>query len=278
LRRSLSLRARKKRGTGRRRIFAFALLVVVGLVSLGLIVTHNETPPATQRRAVIVDGLLRYPNPVFVEEATSVLDASGFLVDYVGVEEVTVDFYRRLPSLGYDIVILRVHCGPLVSTAPNGTKVAGQDAVMFTAELYDPNKYVLDQADGFLAKARIVNIPDEQYFAVPPWFITQRMEGEFRDTLIILDSCYGCYSMSMAQAFVSRGSGAFIGWEGEVGANHTDTAVLTILKGLCVEGLMVKNAVQEAMAEVGPDPYSGSTMLFYPSDRGDYVLSVEHVQ
>jgi hypothetical protein len=41
---------------------------------------------------------------------------------------------------------------------------------------------------------------------------------------------------------------------------------------------MVKNAVQEAMAEVGPDPYSGSTMLFYPSDRGDYVLSIEHSQ
>jgi hypothetical protein len=261
--------AEKRRSIERRRIFALALVVVVCSVLCGI--TRSGTNLPTQPRAVIIDGLIDYPNPTFVKEATSLLNTSGFSVDYIGAEKVTVDLYRRLPSLGYNIVILRVHCGPLVSRMPNETKVVGQDAVLITAEAYDPYKYVLEQANGQLAKARVVNIPGEEYFAVPPWFITQCTEGEFKDAIVLLDSCYGFYSMSMAEAFVSRGSEVFIGWNGEVGADHADAAVLTILKCLCIDGLMVKNAVQETMAEVGSDPYSGSTMFFYPNEKGDYT-------
>lgn len=277
---------KRQKGKGRRRaksprkklsrVLAFASVVaVVCGVLLALNMMRPRPEPSAQPRAAIVDALLHYPNPEFVEEATGILSSAGFEVDYIGTEEVTVGLYRRLPSLGYDLLILRVHCGPLVWRMPNGTRVATENAVLFTAEAYDPNQYPLEQTRNQLAKAKIIGRPEEEYFAIPPWFVDQCMEGEFKDTLIILDSCYGFYSPSMAGALIRRGAAVFIGWEGEVTADHTDRAVLTLLKALCVEGLTVKRAVEEAMLKVGPDPYSDSILLFYPFDRGDYALGVQ---
>jgi len=268
---------RKKRGIrGSRKFwavtFTFVAIVVVAIAFSTMMSGRTQAP--TRPKAGIIDGLLYYHNPSFVEEATSILGSSGFEVEYIGSEKVTVDLYKRLPSMGYNLLVLRVHCGPLIRRLPNGTVVPGDHAVLFTAESYDPNKYRSYQAKKQLAKARIIDRPEEEYFAVPPWFFDQCAEGRFQDTLIILDSCYGFYSLSLAEALIRRGAKVFIGWDGEVRANHTDAAVLTILRALCIENLTVQQSVQKAMEEVGPDPYSWSILYFYPPSTRDYTLSL----
>lgn len=275
MRKSKRNRAKTSRKTMYTVLALASVVAVICSVVLALNITSYRPEPPAWPRAAIVDGLLHYPNPEFVEEATSILNSTGFEVDYIGSENVTVGLYKRLPSLGYDLLILRVHCGPLVWRMPNGSKVVTQDAVLFTAEAYDPNEYLSEQRSNQLAKARIVGRPEEEYFAIPPWFVDQCMEGEFEDTLIILDSCYGFYSFSMARALKRRGAGVFVGWDGEVTADHTDKAVLTMLEALCVKGLTVKRAVQEVMLKVGPDPYYDSVLLFYPPAQEDYALDMQ---
>ena len=244
-------------------------------ISVGIFLSFNMNDGSPARpRAAIIDALLNSPNRTFVEEATEILFDAGYEVDYIGSGEVTVDFYRRLPSLGYDFIVIRVHCGPLVRRMAEQKVVPEGDAVLFTAEAYDPDKYVSYQTNGQLARGRIAGEADENYFAVPPWFFEECAEGQFQDIFVVLDSCYGFYSSSMAEALVRRGAYVFIGWDGEVDVDHTDRAVLALLRDLCAEELTVGEAVREVMREVGPDPYSGSLMLFYPLDRGDCRLKI----
>lgn len=264
-----------KRKTRTSRLFIIALAFTILAICAALIATSlpsNQGKTQTKPKAVIIDGLLHYPNETFMKEATNLLKSAGFDVDYVEGEKVTVDLYRRLPSLGYKLIILRVHCGPLVKRLPNGTIIPSGDTILFTAETYSPNKYVNYQLGGQLARARITGRPNETYFAVPPWFFDQYAEGKFDDSIVILDSCYGFYSTSMADAFIRRGAKVFIGWDGEVQAKHTDQAVLVLLRGLLIEQLTVDQAVKKVMDEVGPDPYYRSVMLFYPSSTSDYRL------
>ena len=272
---TLYKRRRKKLRTSR--IFTIALTIIVLAVCVALIASSfpsSRGKTQTKVRAVIIDGLLHHPNEKFVKEATNLLSSAGFEVDYIGGDNVTVDLYRRLPSLGYKLIILRVHCGPLVKRLSNGTIVPGKDAILFTAEAYSPNKYVSYQLGGQLARARIIGQPNETYFAVPPWFFDRCAEGRFDDSIVVLDSCYGFYSTSMAEAFIRRGAKVFIGWDGEVQAEHTDQAVLVLLKHLIIDRLTVSQAVKKVMEEVGADPYYHSVMLFYPSSMSDYRVEL----
>lgn len=67
----------------------------------------------------------------------------------------------------------------------------------------------------------------------------------------------------MAEALLYKGAKAFIGWDGEVQAEHTDRAVLELLRALLLDGLTVKEAVYRVMKLVGPDPYHRSIMLYH---------------
>ncbi|TET88142.1 MAG: hypothetical protein E3J34_00925, partial [Dehalococcoidia bacterium] len=55
------------------------------------------------------------PNQAFIDKMTQVLEAYGFKVDTYQGDEVTVDFYRQLPTYGYNLIIFRAHSGLLGS-------------------------------------------------------------------------------------------------------------------------------------------------------------------
>jgi len=237
----------------------------------------NNSP--TKPKAAIIDGLLNYPNKTFVKGAAKLLSEAGFEVDYVGSEDVTVEFYRRLPSLEYSLLIIRVHVGPLFRQLPDGTEIS-EGTVFFTTEPYDPVKYVGYQENRELAKAWITANPKQAYFAVSARFFDLSAEGKFQNTTVILDSCFAVYLDAdepylMAEALTRRGAKVFIGWDGEVQASHTDGAVFALLKALLAERLTVKEAVKKVMAEVGSDPYYyESILIYYPFDAGDYRLKI----
>lgn len=269
----------KRKLKGRKRLvyivsLSLAMLLFVLLATQSIF--NDEPESGNESKAAIIDGLLHFYDPEFVEEATKILSEAGYVVDYIEGEEVTVDFYRRLPSLGYCLIVLRVHCGPLFRQLLDGTEIP-EGTVFFTTEAYDTKKYVNYQVNGLVAVARITGIPDEEYFAVPPWFFERCADGEFQNATVILDSCYGFYEYTpqlMARTLESRGVRVFIGWDGEVQPEHADSAVLVLLRALCIDGLTVGESVGMVMEEVGLDPFYGSDMLFYPLEMGDYRLNI----
>src|SRR6267378_7915270 len=66
---------------------------------------HGKTP-----RAIIIDQLYDdYPNSGFEEAAKRYLQYGGYAVDLYTTKNVTIDFYKNLPLMGYKIIIIRSH-------------------------------------------------------------------------------------------------------------------------------------------------------------------------
>jgi uncharacterized membrane protein len=238
-------RPRPQRGRKRRLVFVAlgigvaACLAVVA--ALALVLARGPTGP----KAAIVDQLsLTEPNPAFAEETTAVLRDAGYDVDYYPGEKVTVDFYRNLPSHGYDLIVLRNH------------SARRPDSALFTSEVYDPGKYVDEQNDLRLVK---VSYPSggDIYFGVRSDFITTSMKGRFDGTTIVLMGCNGLTTSRTAEAFVEKGAKAVVGWSELVSADHTDEATEHLLQHLVADGEDADEAVAEAMQRASPSLGAG---------------------
>jgi hypothetical protein len=189
--------------------------------------SSKNSPP----RALLADQLsLNYPDPAFVTNMTSALSSGGYRVDYVGPSASAVDFFRRLPSLGYDLIIVRAH--------------AGGDQSIITTEAYSQSKYVSDQMAGTLVAAEVGGLP--LFFALTPKFVRQDMQGRFQGSTIIV---MGCASLQgthdLASAFLDRGANFFVGWDGSVTIIHTDTSTGTLARQLA-SGSSVPDATRIA--------------------------------
>jgi hypothetical protein len=211
-------------------------------------------------RAAIVDHVsLTEPNPAFAETATELLEQAGYAVDYYPGEEVTVEFYRHLPTWGYELIILRVH-----STQGRIGDRPADLVTLFTSDLYDKTWYWKEREKQRLSRVSYYK-GGPQYFGIMPGFIKSSMKGNFPGTTIIMMGCDGLRSDSIAEAFVERGAKAVVGWDGLVSSAHTDAATERLLQHLLVDGLPLQEAVAQTMADVGPDPQYGSMLLVYPS-------------
>jgi hypothetical protein len=222
--------------------------------------------------ALIVDGLPDFPNKSLIEEMKCILINEGFEVDEVEPKNVTVNFYKSLPSMDYDLIILRIHCGPLIRKNQNGSYISS-GTVFFTTELYQTDKYKGLQSRGLLAIAKKSG-DDNGFFSIPPDFF-ESLDDWNTNTNLILSSCYGLWEGSpfkMAETLRDKGVRLFIGWDGEVSAHHTDKAVLALLKQLYVEEKTVSESIKFVMDEIGPDKYYGAKLDFYPTESGDMLL------
>jgi hypothetical protein len=214
-------------------------------------------------KAAIVDHLaLTFPNPAFVQEATSTLEEAGYAVDYYPGEQVTVDFYRDLGTRGYDFIVLRVHAARL--RRADGT--AYDEVALFTSEPYDQSRYVDEQKSKYVIRTRYSFEDEQRYFGIMPEFIESRAKGTFEGATVILMGCDGLRSQATAKAFVERGAKAFIGWDREVSSERTDQATLLLLRRLLTDKLDLQDAVTATMDEVGPDPSYESQLRYYPAE------------
>jgi hypothetical protein len=249
-----------------------AAVVVVGVVLLsacvaaGLVLSGLTTNGPSGPKAAIVDQLsLTQSNPAFVESATGLLEQAGYAVDYFPGEQVTVDFYRNLPTHDYDLIILRVHSAITTERdAETGQKTEKEYVGLFTGEPYDPNKYPQEQIER-LGKAEYYE-GAPPLFGVAPDFITYSMRGRFDETLIVMMGCDGLRSQETAQAFLDKGASAFVSWSRSVSATHTDAATQRLLEKLLIEGLPVADAVAQTAAEVGPDPVYEAKLRMLPDE------------
>ncbi len=238
--------------------------------------TNNQTPPP---KAAIVDHLSfreETANPTFVQNATTTLQNANFTVDYYPGKDVNVTFYRKLPTLGHNLIILRVHSAIIYGLGDN------ESLGLFTSERYDEHKaettyrqYVLHNQ---LVEAYFTGEEREQgtsYFGIAPGFIEHSMEGQFRNTTIIMMGCDGLTYNKTAQAFINKGAKVYIGWSGLVSTDHTDKATIHLLQHLITENQTVYDAVFQTFLEVKPDPSFGSILLFHPFDGEPYWIERE---
>ncbi len=220
-------------------------------------------PPS---RVAIVDQLgAHFPNPSFIETAEEMMRRAGFQVDLYGPDRVTVNMYASIPSHGYRLIVFRVHAG--VNEEMEGSPVG-----LFTTEPYSEFKYPGEQLTDLVGSAQALYSP-EVVFAVTPKFIREKSAVDYGGAIIVLTGCFGLYSQELPQAFVDRGASVVIGWDRLVDAEHTDEAMLLLLRMMLIEGMDVEDAVRATMEEVGPDLENESVLNYHPKEEGGLKLS-----
>jgi hypothetical protein len=218
-----------------------------------------------QAKAAIVDHLsLSWPNPAFVKESTDILNGAGYSVDYYKGEQVTVEFYRNLPTHGYKLIVLRAHSAYIHKYL---------SLAIFTSEPYSKKRYVYEQlrnrvASGYMQPYRE---GDPRYLVITDKFVRFTMEGSFNDAVIVMMGCTGIKRCA-ATAFLRKGARAYIGWDAPVSADHTDRATKELLKHLLVENKTISEAVSRTMKHVGREPKYKGTLLFWPINAANFAV------
>jgi hypothetical protein len=106
----------------------------------------------------------------------------------------------------------------------------------------------------------------ERLFAIKPGFVSSSIGGRLDGATVVLMGCRVLSTDRMAEAFLRKGAASVVGWSDLVSGNHTDAATERLLQHLFVERLTVSVAVAQTKAEVGPDPYYNSVLLYYSAD------------
>jgi hypothetical protein len=242
------------------------VLVIVWLVSLPAC-NQADDSSGNSLKAAIIDQLYNLqPNPDFIQQTTQELEDYGFEVDVYQGDEVTVNFYRELPSYGYDLIIFRAHSGLLGS---EGEVIAR--TCLFTNEPYSQTRHVTEQLTEQLAMARI----SEHYpwvFGIGSKFVSQSMEEEFDNTVIIMMGCSCLYLEDLATAFIDKGASTYLGWDASVGLDYVDEATPVLVTNLCAKRMTITEAVYETMAEVGADPDYHAWLKYYPAASGSQTI------
>jgi hypothetical protein len=245
------------------------LLTLAASWSLAGCLGHTAVIGAPERAAIVDQLYLLEPDPDFINGATEILENGGYTVDLWQGGEVTVDFYRRLPSMGYHLIIFRVHSGLLADNL-GGKGDANATTYLLTSENYSTIKYIRDQLTDKVSNA-MVSDKMPLVFAVNPAFI-KSAGGRFDNTVAIAMGCESYRNDDMAAAFVAKGASAYVGWSAPVGLEYVDNAALDLLENLCARGLPLEEGIERTMAGAGADPDFGAYLKFYPSGSGNRTV------
>lgn len=262
------------------------LLIAIGVVGIVIFirtVPMSQSPPnhAGNATAAIIDQLSAsfQENEQFTANVTKELEDYGFEVDVYQGNNITVDFYRQLPTYGYRLIIFRAHSGILEQDGE-----AVPRTVLFTNEEYAESKYALEQVYGQLTMGGACQ-GCPMMFGITPEFVSAQsvvgqatdMEGRFDDTVIIMMGCSGIAlpDLDLAKAFVDEGASIYVAWDRSVELYYVDEATPYLIRQLCSEGLTFREAVHDTMDVIGPDPNHGAELQFYydpASHNGDKTL------
>ena len=245
---------------------ALAIAVVVVLVRIYPMGQHSPDNLG-KPSAAIVDQLYNLqPNEAFVANVTTELEQYGFAVDLYQGDDITVDFYRELPTHGHKLIVFRAHSGLLGEGDLYIPKT-----VLFTNEKYSTGAYPTDQAFGRLVMGG-AGPGQPIVFGITASFVTRSMKGGFDDTVIIIMGCGGIYLTDLAQAFVDKGASTYLAWHASVLLPYVDDATLYLIGQLCSEKATIKEAVDSTMHVKGLDPEYDAELQYYPSGTGNRTL------
>ncbi len=241
-------------------------IAIVVLASIAIIVTLTifltPTVPSI-KKALIIDGLSKdLPDQGFIDQATGILRKAGYSVDVVN--NATVVLYEKLPSMGYDLMIFRTHGAAELTYAKSkstgAVRLIGVSSSLFTSEPFTQDQYPFEQQQNYLKPSKAV-YNGKDYFAATSFFLKDRMEGRFKDSIIILMGCNGfppvklneSYTESVPSVLIKKGSSAVIGWDGTVSLDRTEKATISLLDKFR-SGMKIEDAYKDTNQTLGYEP------------------------
>jgi hypothetical protein len=252
-------------------IIAAVFILAIAVLPLGC-----RTPPSPDNnnagnRAAIIDQLyLRQPNSAFIAETTRILESHGFSVDVWQGAQITVDFYRKLPSLGYKLILLRVHSGLLISIE-NGKETQLDTTYLFTAENYTTTRYVAEQLTDKVSNA-MMEADYPLVFAVNSEFI-KGANGNFDHTIVLAMGCESYEYDDLPQAFIAKGASMYVGWSNVVTLEYADSVTLDLLNNLCSDNTTLAQGISRTITDLGRDPYFDSFLRCYPAESENMTIN-----
>ena len=230
-------------------------VILVSVFSTLAFVENQTTSDDGILKAAIIDQLYDgIPNPNFQQNATKYFETAGYEVDLYTTKDITVDFYKKLPSMDYQFIVIRTHS---LENLPEFSSSA-----LFTGEKYSTKKHSADQLSGHLWKAvpynaaevkkiGLENLSNQTYFVIGSKFVDEKMVGEFPGSVIVLAGCDTTSGKLLSQALLDRGASAVVGWDDIVLSNQNDKVILAFLEKMLVNGEVVPQAVNSVTFEFG---------------------------
>jgi len=244
------------------------------LIEANVIITSTFSPDKQPKQlAAIIDQLNDIvPNKRHQQKALEYLESAGYAVDVYTTEDITVDFFKKLPSMNYKFIYLRTHSLE-VAKLENAT-------FLFTGEKYDVNKYILEQLSGQVRKAIPINdqLPDEMiknatlyeesmYFTIGSKLMDELMIGEFPQTVIIIAGCESVRVLDLAKSLLFRGASSVVGWDRSINSMENDRAMIALLEEVLINKTGIYDAVISVMGEFGPDLQYSSELRHIQLER-----------
>jgi len=209
--------------------------------------------------AVIIDQLHdSIPNVYFQEKATQYLELAGYQVDITTTQDITVDYYKNLPSMNYKYIVIRTH-GLEDPKYNNGT-------FLFTGEKYSINNYISEQLSGQIGKGAPIydqerllieqengTLEDQMYFLVGAKMVDELMVGKFDDTVILIGGCESLRNRDLAESLIWRGAADVIGWDRTIGSIENDRIMLKFLEKTLVDKEIIDDVVIEINTDFSSD-------------------------
>ena len=221
------------------------------------------------KKAVIIDQLYRdIPNKSYHKKVKEFLMQAGYEVDLVTTEDITVDFYKHLPTMDYEFIVIRSHSLAIYDDKPSSW--------IFTGEKYDKGRYTQEQLFGMLSpgvpfrQGQISQMTQgdaksERFFMIGSKMVDEMMVGQFPGTQIILGGCDTMSHSYLGDAFVKRGASSVVGWNGLVELRDNDAIMLSLLNGIFNENLEMDEAVEKVMNDYDGKTYYGTKLKHFSS-------------
>jgi len=252
-------------------------LISIVAVSMVFVVLLQEAESDTTvysgvPKAAIIDQLYDdIPNEDFQKKATNLLETAGFEVDIFTTNQVTVDFFKRLPEMNYQYVVVRTH-GVIDQSEEDSV-------VLFTGEKYKDDSYISEQLFGQVKKGapflerdyqlsehdasdwvqvndtyrtittpvNLISTSGDEYFLITPKFVDELMVGKFPETTFLLGGCNTMANPSFAESLVKRGASNVVGWNNIVGNIENDWILLEVIENTLINKLEIEVVVDSLM-------------------------------
>ncbi|MDH3677514.1 MAG: hypothetical protein OEQ12_04350 [Nitrosopumilus sp.] len=259
-------------------VLVFAIYAVnSSLQNEGIVAQEFENQDKSPR-AIIIDQLSEeIPNENFKRKAINIFEEAGYEVDIVEGQDITVDFYKDLPSMNYKYIVLRSHA---VAKQNSDTPV-----VIFTGERYSTEQYISEQLFGHVMRAAPLGVreiaaqvptdnwtvvnetyqyfdqpvrqnihAENDFFAISPKLVDEMMVGQFPSSTILLGGCSTLSNPSMAKSLIKRGASEVVGWDDLIGSLDNDRALLAIIEENVANNLEIEDAVSSHMEKLNKIP------------------------
>jgi len=227
-------------------------------------------------KAAIIDQLHNdKPNENYQKLVTEYLETAGYEVDLYTTDAITVNFYKRLPAMNYEFIVIRSHA--------LGPGVIEDSATLFTGEKYSEDKHLQEQLSGLVG----IGIPfrpnfveqrggpeafsDLMYFTIGSQLIDEKMVGSFPGSTIILGGCDTQEETLLANSLLGRGASEIVGWNGLITARDNDTIILDLVEEVLINGVAMDEAVELVMKEYEDKIRTAATLEYYSSGASELM-------